>query len=911
MRDDIYCRLKRKCRQASDRLSDIWEHASPGKRCWLYLCIYTLAFLMAFLIGYSPFLRAGKAFVWSNDGTYQHLPGLVYEGNYLRNAVMSILHGNFEIPMFDLSLGLGSDVFGYLEFDPLMLLAMFFPFRYMEGLYGFLAIFRVYLAGLSFSYLCRYFKRPVSHALIGSIVYCFSGYAYYTAMRHPGYISPMIQLPLLVAGLEKILKRDKPYLFIAAVFYAALCGYYHLYMMTIMLGVYGLVRFFDLRRKGRKMRFIGFVLRGIGSYVLGIGLSAVVLIPGVIFFLDGNRGGFSNYNPANYSLGYFKNRFLQLFAPSTGSGWTCPALAAIVMFALVLLFLSKGRRTLKIMTAVAFATWLTSAGGMIMNGFQYPSNRWTFGLVLVTAFCVVEMLPELLELKGKRLLPCMAMICVFVGVIFFFASGRKFKYSTVGLCFLVLTLFCLTFPIEMGEERNGAGTLHARMMRTVLCLCLVILNAGVNGIYMFAADQADYIAEFHDAGYETERLETSLEREMEPYLANNPGGRADSSMFTRNTAMVWHIPGMLTYNSCANGNVIEFWNAIEMAGNDTLFNIKSTDQKTIANTLLSEKYHIEPMDRAQYAPYGYDRIEETPDSVIYENQYALPWGYTYDTAMSYRQLEGLNGIQKQEAMLQAVALDDTESVSEEKLVFDEQTVPYEISFENCGWNDGKLEVLKANAVIRMRFSIPPGSEGYVRLKGLDINDSGLESFNVKVACDDVTRQTYVHSDLYTWYYGRENYLFNLGYSDEERNELTITFPSKGTFKLENIELYALPMDNYPKYVEELREESLENTQWEANKLSGTIDLTSDKILCVSVPYGRGWSAKVDGERRKIFRGNYMFMCLPLTAGYHEIEFCYRTPGLIAGAAISLVSLSVVVGMLVLEGRRKRAGLSCF
>ena len=129
------------------------------------------------------------------------------------------------------------------------------------------------------------------------------------------------------------------------------------------------------------------------------------------------------------------------------------------------------------------------------------------------------------------------------------------------------------------------------------------------------------------------------------------------------------------------------------------------------------------------------------------------------------------------------------------------------------------------------------------------------------------------------------------------------FPKKGTFEMKGINIYALPMENYKKQVELLRTECLEDIEWSNNHLSGTIDLSKDKILCMSIPYSNGWTATVDGEKTKILRGNYMFMALPLTMGSHVINLYYCPPGLKAGIIVSLVCWCIMVGIFIHDRKK--------
>ncbi len=71
-----------------------------------------------------------------------------------------------------------------------------------------------------------------------------------------------------------------------------------------------------------------------------------------------------------------------------------------------------------------------------------------------------------------------------------------------------------------------------------------------------------------------------------------------------------------------------------------------------------------------------------------------------------------------------------------------------------------------------------------------------------------------------------------------------------------------------------------------------------QMLCVAVPYSRGWSAYVDGAHVKIYRMNDMFMGIELKKGAHHIEFCYFTYGLKAGIGITLTAILIILFVFV-------------
>lgn len=882
------------------RGENIWIQASKHKKIWIFLCFYTILFLITFLFVYSPFWLEDKSFIWVPDGHITNFPALVYIQHYLKQIILNLLHGKFSIPLFDLNIGAGNDIISTLNYygfgDPLYLLSIFVPIKYTEFLYNFLSIFRVYLAGISFCALCYYQKKQSSFILIGALIYTYSGYAIHVAIRHPYFVNPMIQLPLLIIGIDLIIKHKKPYLFIINVFYSALCGFYFLYMMTIMLGLYTLAQFFKSASKRNIKEFIQIAGRIIGNYLLGIGLSAILFIPAVIGFLSSSRSGQStDRNYFSYGWSYYRSKLFKLVAPP--GSWNTLSLAAIVLFALTLLFFLNRKKysILKQLFIVSAIFYVLPLGGHIMNGFSYPSQRWTFGFVLLLSYIVVEMMPCLLNLNKKSKQICVIILIAYIIGIFISSKNRSI-YHLVGAVMLSITLIVL---LLFNMAITTKGKLNQQTVQRVgvfACTVLIIGNVSVNAIYKFAKDQDNYVGEFEKYGVETEQLESALVREAKPYLKKH-SERVDSSSSFQNTGMVWHVPTCSSLWSIINRHVADLWMKTENIQLRDAESIFGTDQRTIMSTLLSTQYFIEKENRTSYIPFGYLPVSKTEnENLVYENQYSLPWGYTYDSYTSYNELIDLNGLEVEESMLQSIALEEhIDSIPYKSIERNTCEIPYEVvKMENISWEDGNLKVAKNNAVMTLSFQMPRQVEGYLRLAGFNINDSGQSSFYVTVECGDIRKKAKSTSSDYNWYYGRENYLYNLGYSDKERNSCSIIFPQKGVYKLKEIELLALPMNKYSIQVEKLRAEPLKNIEWRTNKITGTVDLSQNKILCMSIPYSRGWSAKVDGQPMQILRGNIMFMALPLVSGHHEIEFTYCTPGLKIGIWITIISIIILV-----------------
>ena len=116
-----------------------WMIRNEKQKGVLFLLLFSIAFLGIFLCTYALFFLNGKSFIWNYDGIKQHFAALVYLGRYYRELAGSFLRGDFTLPMFDFSIGMGEDIITTLNFyglgDPLTLLAAFVPEQKMEVLY--------------------------------------------------------------------------------------------------------------------------------------------------------------------------------------------------------------------------------------------------------------------------------------------------------------------------------------------------------------------------------------------------------------------------------------------------------------------------------------------------------------------------------------------------------------------------------------------------------------------------------------------------------------------------------------------------------------------------------------------------------------------------------------------------------
>lgn len=74
--------------------------------------------------------------------------------------------------------------------------------------------------------------------LIGAFTYSFSGYVMIYGIKHPLFINPMIYLPIIFIGLDKVLKKEKSILFIIMVSISLSSNFYfflHTYYSNVII----------------------------------------------------------------------------------------------------------------------------------------------------------------------------------------------------------------------------------------------------------------------------------------------------------------------------------------------------------------------------------------------------------------------------------------------------------------------------------------------------------------------------------------------------------------------------------------------------------------------------------------------------------------------------------------------------
>jgi len=115
-------------------------------------------------------------------------------------------------------------------------------------------------------------------------------------------------------------------------------------------------------------------------------------------------------------------------------------------------------------------------------------------------------------------------------------------------------------------------------------------------------------------------------------------------------------------------------------------------------------------------------------------------------------------------------------------------------------------------------------------------------------------------------------------------------------------------NEYEKDLSTLRKDTLSISEHNQNLIRGSITVERSKLLFFSIPYDRGWSAKVDGKKVDILLANIGFVGVLINKGEHKVELDFDPPYLLPGVLVSLGSLASYVFFFLRSRNKKPEGL---
>lgn len=809
---------------------------------------YSAFFAFLICAVFQPFFAQNRSLLWDPDAVVYHIPMAEVFAESVKHFLMT---GTFA--GYDLSIGMGTDVLQYIAqwyMEPLNLLYAFSGPETAETIYGGLIIVRLYLVGISFLLFSDMISENVMAKVMGALVYVFSGYTLFTGTKAAPFLVAMILFPLILLAAEKVRVGKGMALFMLLIAFSAIFSYYFLFMNSVLMALYVLIKVFAEREKVRDA--IRYIARLLAYYLTGLAIAGVVFLPSVVGFFGSSRSdGARNVSSIlHYNAEYYKTLLTGLLYPqAVHDYWLVIGFTPLIVVAVGILFFQKDRVALRLKAAwiILLAGVCMPLFGCLMNGGKVANNRWLYALVFVGGLTV-----------------------------------------------------CKTYT---------AVTYHLSRIKGAFVWCAVLMiSLSVGGNLLFSDG---FINEFHEAGsgYKTMSNNACL---MAAKIEDESLYRVDNTKTPKTASSAWIIKdyrGLVTNASGYSKEMADFYFFFENAGMLTNFRLAGMDNSTVLTTLAGVKYYTAVRGEENRVPYGYEYVKDG----IYKNKNAVPFSYSYDSFVLQSEVADMSPAQKQEVLLQAAIVEDeVESIEKkesETLLLGAKELDYEIvNAEKVAFSeDGKrIQAKKKKAgfdiVIR---DIPGAGEIYIEWKGIEIRTKKVETAAIgftengaQVSSLSLQQKGMAYAS------GNDTFAVNVGYADTDDRTIHVYFTQKAKYDVDDIRVYYLPLNSYEERLSQMTQDVFEITEWSDTEIVGKVSVKEKKLLCLPLIYSKGWHVFADGKEQTLVKVNLMYSGVVIDESMKELRFEYETPYLKAGMFLSLIGLLIFIGLIVWSKRKK-------
>ena len=652
----------------------------PKEYYWQSFCIALLVAACFFI----PYIVMDQGyFLFYGDFNVQQVP-------FYKLAHEAVRSGNW---YWDFGTDLGTNFIGsysfYLLGSPFFWLTIPFPTDFVPYLMGPLLILKFSCASLTaYCFLTRFVKNK-QFALLGGLLYAFSGFSVYNIFFNH-FHEAIVFFPLLLLALEHLMVENRRGFFLLMVAICAVSNYFFFAGMVVFLFLYYILRVLSGDWKVTTAKFFQVALESI----LGVGLGAVILWPTALMVMQNSR--LSSYPLGWGGILYGRNQipayiFQCFFFPpelparpafftsadvkwSSVAGWL-PVFSMVGVIGW--LQAKKGtwlRRIICILAFMAFVPILNSA----FYAFNYAYYaRWFYMPILMMVLATCKGLEDR-EINWSSAFKWTAGITLaIILVVGFFPTnlnGDLDFSKDFGLYDKNLSeLFWVSCAIAVAglivmfvllQLRKKSTQIFARTAIISVCVLSVLYSAFFIGSgKTYSYNTTNYII--------PSLLQSDITLEDQP-LSELDDFRIDVYQGMDNVAMYLGVSGIQAFHSIVPTSIFEYYDYI---GVERVVGSRPDPENYPIRSFLSVKYMFDAVadngseankfsKEDEYGTYAVmpgfsgDPVTTQDGFAIYENEYFIPYGFTYDYYMDHEYADSFSEKNRQFLMLNAILLED-------------------------------------------------------------------------------------------------------------------------------------------------------------------------------------------------------------------------------------------------------------
>ncbi len=644
-------------------------------------------------------------FLFFGDFNVQQIPFYQLAHDAVRNGEMG----------WSFTTDLGANFIGsysfYLLGSPFFWLTIPFPNSFVPYLLGPLLILKFGCAALTAHlYISRFTKNPLS-AQLGGMLYAFSGFSVYNIFFNH-FHEPLIFFPLLLLSFEYLITERRRGFFALMVCICAVTNYFFFVGMMVFGVIYMFVR---LISKAVRPHW-SLILWTVFEVVLGIGLAAFMLLPSYLAISDSSR--VDNITLGWNSLLYGKEsiyaNIIEIFFfppdlparpvmfPKADVKWSSLG-AWMPVFSMVGVFAYCGAKEKSWLKRV-IVTCAVMAFVPVLNSAFYAFNdayyaRWFYMPILMMCLATVmavedsriEWKKAFLRVSGITLL-----ITAVIGLFPQFDADNEDAELVIGLFtdpenqmyvvrFIVTCAIAIGALVALGFALRQRKKNLNRFLQTALIL-VAVFSIGYANFFISSGKSHSYS--------NTEMIDNLIENDIQ-LEEDRDNYRIDVYSGVDNTAMFLGYSSINCFHSIVPSSVTEFY---EFVGEERGVASRPTTDSYPIRPLLSVKYLLQRADGEGFTNpeteknkmVGYELIGEDVGFKIYENKNYIPYGFSYDTFVSYEEIKDYSDANKAKMLLKAILLSD-EQIEKYRHMFKSLDEKYEKNDRYLYFSDDEME----------------------------------------------------------------------------------------------------------------------------------------------------------------------------------------------------------------------------
>ncbi len=877
--------------------------------CWIALaCTAAIMMLVYYCYDLFPF---GDKTILRMDLYHQYGP--LFAEFYDRVT-------NLKSFLYSWQTGLGSpflgNFFNYLSSPSAIIMLLLGHENMPEAIAG-MILTKAALSAFSFTY---YLKRSQNRhdytsAAFG-VLYAMCGYfiAYYWNVM---WIDAMVYFPMVILGIEMIIKHRNPKIYIAFLALTLVSSYYMGYMTCIFSVIYFIIFYFStheggslhestpytLTEKGNKKYTLKNKLKGslflrsgftfAFSSLAAAGLVAFALLP--TYFILQNCSATSGTFPSEYrsyfSIFDFLANHLASVDPtirSSGEDVLPNVYCGIATLMLVPMYFFTKSIPLKekianvTLLGFLFFSFNTNFLNYIWHGFHYPNDlpyRFSFMYSFILLMMAYKTFTRLHEFSGRGILG--AGFAVVGSIILIQEIGSKnVEEITILISLIFVVTYCLVFALMRDKKYQQSAV-------AVLLLCCVIGEIACANTDRYSMDQPkqNFVGDYSDFRTLKEQLDEHDGSDMYRMDMTYNRARMDPAWYGFN--------GASTFSSMAYERLSNVQSDLGMYGN-YINSYTYHLQTPVYNMMHSMKYVVDNNEAVAVETDYFNELMTVDKFTAYENKYWLPIGFAVNNEINDWITDITNPFTVQSDWFEystgvsdvfgMMNIDEIQYYNMDEITSGLDTG--DIYYTKTGAGEGELTFILKTEETR---------HCYLYVKSSDFDE-------ISITANGEENTQYID----------EPYIYDLGII--EPDEEVIVF-----MQIEDSEYGYI--DFYPYYVDDaklnegyqiLKSQSMNIESFEETNIKGTVVVDEDCTFFTSVPYDTGWSVKVDGvelDESEIISLVDSYLCFNLSAGEHTIELSYMPDGLILGAGVSVFTVIALIAAAIIFKKRREKGVN--